>query len=119
MGNAYLDKKAARDQALLDAGEITGKQQIADYITLVLRDPDYVGKDIFGRERIEKVLAGLEHYDKLYRDAYTTKKEADVWQERLDKALREVYGEDLIPFPQRQPYVKQAGYAKSKKGWVD
>ena len=119
MGNAYLDKKAAREQALLDAGMSCGKQQMVDYITLVLRDPDYIGKDVFGRERIEKVLAGLEYYDRLYKDAYTVKKEADVWQERLDKKLREVYGDDLVPFAQRQPDILMPNYNKKKKGWVD
>lgn len=119
MGNAFLDKKAAREQALLDIGVTCGKQQIVDYLTLVLRNPDYVGKDIFGRERIDKIFAGLEYYDSKYKDAYTTKKEADVWQERLDRELREVYGDDLVPFAERQPYVMQPDYKKSKKGWTD
>ena len=119
MGNAYLDKKAARDQALIDAGVQCGKQQIVDYLTLVLRDRNYVGKDIFGRERIDKVLAGLVYYDGKFEKAYTKDKEADVAQDHLDDALREVYGDELVPFEIRQPNVVQLGYKKARKGWVD
>lgn len=117
MGNAYLDKKANREQALLDIGLACGKQQMADYITCVLRNPLYVGKDIFGRDRIEKVLVGLMDYDKKYKKAYTLDKEADVAQQHLDDELRQVYGDELVPFEVRQPDIKILGYEKSRKGW--
>lgn len=117
--NGYLEKKAVRDQALIEAGVQCGKQQMVDYLTLVLRDPVYVGKDIFGRERIEKVIAGLYHYEKKYQNAYTKHKEADVAQEHLDDELREVWGDNLVPFAERQPDVLMPKYDKKKKGWVD
>lgn len=117
--NGYLEKKAAKDRALIEAGVQCGKQQIVDYLTLVLRDPDYVGKDIFGRERIEKVLVGLHEYEMMFDKAYTKHKEADVAQKHLDDMLREVYGDDLVPFAERQPDVLQMDYSKARKGWVD
>ena len=117
MGNAYLDKKEKREQTLLDIGLTCGKQQMVDYITCVLRNPLYVGTDIFGRGRIDKVLAGLMDYDKKYKKAYTLDKEADVAQQHLDGELRQVYGDDLVPFEERQPDVKILGYEKSRKGW--
>lgn len=117
--NGYLEKKQAVQQALLDAGMACGKQQIVDYLTIALRDPAVVGKDTWGRERIDKLFAALEALDKEYADAYTTKKEADYLQDKLDRKLREVYGDDLVPFAIRQPDVKQPGYGKSKKGWTE
>lgn len=117
--NGYLAKQQAKEQALIEAGVQCGKQQMVDYLTLVLRDPDYVGKDIFGRDRIEKVIAGLYHYEKKFQNAYTKHKEADVAQEHLDTMLREVWGDDLVPFAERQPDVLMPGYNKKKKGWVD
>ena len=119
MGNAYLDKKAAREQALIDAGVQCGKQQIVDYLTLVLRDPKYVKKDIHGRERIELILVGLHDYEKRFEKAYTKDKEADVAQDHLDDSLREVWGSDLVPFRERQPDVIKMNYNKARKGWVD
>ena len=117
--NGYLEKKAAKDQALIEAGVQCGKQQIVDYLTLVLRNPVYVKKDIHGRERIELIIAGLYHYEKKFQNAYTKHKEADVAQEHLDAELREVWGDDLVPFAERQPDVMQYKYDKAKKGWVD
>ena len=115
--NGYLTKKAAFNQALLDIGMESGKQQIMDYLTIALRDPDVVKDDIFGRKRIDKVFAKIEALDKEYADAYTTKAEADVLQERLDRKLREVYRDKLVPFQVRQPHIKQLGYQKARKGW--
>ena len=117
--NGYLEKKAVREQTLLDIGVQCGKQQIVDYIACVLRNPKYVGKDIFGRDRLDMVMVGLEEYDKKYSGAYTTDKEADVKQEHLDDELREAYGDELVPFAERQPYVIQMNYNKARKGWVD
>jgi hypothetical protein len=77
-----------------------------------------LGKDTFGRERIENILVRLMQLDDEFRGAYTIDKEADYLQEKLDQKLRELYGDGLIPFSERQPYVKQMGYKKSQKGWV-
>ncbi len=117
--NGYLEKKAAKDQALIEAGVQCGKQQMVDYLTLVLRNPTYVSKDIHGRERIEKIIAGLYYYENKYKDAYTKHKEADVAQTHLDEELKEVWGDDLVPFAERQPDVLQMDYSKARKGWVD
>ena len=117
--NGYLEKKRQREQDLLDIGVQCGKQQMVDYITCVLRNPKYVGKDIFGRGRIDLVLLGLHEYNQKYAGACTTDKEADVKQEHLDKELRQVYGDELVPFAERQPHVIRMNYNKAKKGWVD
>ena len=119
MGNAYLDKKASREQALLDIGVTCGKQQMIDYIACVLRNPKYVGKRTLGRDAIDKIMVGLMDYDKEYEAAYTLDKEADVAQQHLDDELRQLYGDELIPFEVRQPHIRILGYDKSRKGWKD
>lgn len=115
--NAYLAKQMAVKQALIDAGMASGKQQIVDYLTVALRDPDVVLDDAWGRERIDRLFAKLEALDKEFADAYTPSREADYLQEKLDRLLREVYGDELVPFAVRQPDIKQVGYDKSRKGW--
>ena len=117
MSNAYLEKKRARDKVILDIGMQCGKQQMADYLTIALRDPDVVGSDVFGKERIQRVLAAMERLDREFAGAYTVDVEADHVQSKLDRMLAEVYGDELVPFPERQPYIKQFGYEKSRKGW--
>lgn len=115
--NGYLTKRAGFNQALLDIGIQCGKQQIMDYMTIALRDPNVVGNDIFGRERILKVFAAIEALDKEFADAYAVEAESDYLQEKLDQKLREVYGDELVPFHVRQPHIKQPGYKKARKGW--
>lgn len=115
----YIQKLHGTQQALIDAGIQCGKQQIVDYLTLVLRDPDYVDKDIHGRGRIDKIIAGIYNYDRMFEKAYSTDKEADYYQDKLDDRLREVYGNELVPFVERQPDVLQPRYNKKKKGWVE
>ena len=40
-------------------------------------------------------------------------------QEELDRCLREIWGEDLVPFYERYDELKKFKYDKAKKGWVD
>ena len=119
MGDNYMDKKVKRESKLFNLGIECGKQQMLDYIVCVLRNPTYVGKDIFGRERIDMVLVGLGDYEEKYDKAYTKDVEADVAQDHLDDELRECFKDDLVPFKERQPSIIQLNYNKARKGWVD
>lgn len=42
--NGYLEKKRNREQALMDVATESGMQRVVDYVTLVLRDPQYMGR---------------------------------------------------------------------------
>ena len=46
--NDFMARQKARDRMMLDVGLQCGRQQILDMMTLVLRDPSIMGKDIFG-----------------------------------------------------------------------
>ena len=46
--NAYLAKQAAVNHGYFTAGLQSGRQQILDLVSLVLRDPEIMGKDTFG-----------------------------------------------------------------------
>ena len=117
--NAFLKKQKERDRKFFEAGMQVGMQLASDYITLALRDPETIGKDIFGRGRIDKVLNKAMELDDHFWVAFGQDVEADHVQEEMDAALREVYGDDLVPFAQRYPMVQQMGYKKARKGWVD
>lgn len=45
MGNSFLDKQKALQNACFEAGLYSGRQQIVDMMSLVLRDPDIMGKE--------------------------------------------------------------------------
>ena len=116
--NDFLAKQKAVQQAVYNAGEEIGMQRMWDAIQLALRDPEIMGKDTLGRQRMEKVYKGIQKYVDGYHTAFTNAVEADYYQEKMDDALREIWGEDLTPFRERYPQLKQYGYDKAQKGWV-
>lgn len=115
--NAYLMKKKAERQAALDIGEEIGMQKMWDYVQICLRDPDIMGKDTFGKDRIVKLYDALKKEVDFYHVCFTDDKEADYFQEKMDAELREIWGDELQPFYERYPYIKKFDYSKARKNW--
>lgn len=117
--NDFLKRQQAMNQGFLDVGMDTGFQKCWDLIQICLRDPEAVGKDIFGKERIKKLYTALMKYEHDLGSAWLPSKEsdADVKQRDLDAGLREIWGDELCPFHERYPYIKQPGYDKGRKEW--
>ena len=118
MGNAYLDRQKIREQDIFQAGMDIGYQRCLDYMQWVLRNPKYVGRDIFGKPRWLKIFEGLRECDDLFGEAFSTSRDADYYQEKLDANIREIFDEDTQPFAERYPTIKKFKYNKAKKGWV-
>jgi hypothetical protein len=93
--NDFLARQKATQQAFFDAGLRCGRQQIIDMVSLVLRDPEIMGKDTFGRDRLLKVVNGIGDYIDTYQKAWLKDDEADYYQVKMDDALSEAYGEKL------------------------
>lgn len=117
--NEFLRKRNERDQAFFDAGERIGLQKMWDFMQIALRDPEIMGKDVFGRKRMEKLYQASKDLADRYNLAFTKHKEADTRQEEMDARLREIWGDDLSTFYERYPEIKKLGYDKPQKGWVD
>lgn len=115
--NGFLEKQRALQQGFLDVGEEMGMQKMWDYVQLALRDPNVMGKDTLGKERLTRVFNRLKELADSYHTAFTDDKEADVYQEKLDANLREIWGGELSPFYERYPHMKKMGYQKARKGW--
>lgn len=93
--NNFLAKQRALQQGFFSAGLQSGRQQIIDLVSLVLRDQDIMGKDTFGRERLLKVVNGVGKYIDLYQKAWEKDDETDYYRAKLDAALVEAYGQEL------------------------
>lgn len=117
--NAYLQKQEEQKQFILNAGMDTGFQKRWDLMQVCLRDPEFMGKDIFGRERIKKLYQALKKYEKEFGKAWlpSMHNDADVCQRNLDAKLGEVWGDELCPFKERYPYVRDIDYSKGRKEW--
>jgi hypothetical protein len=93
--NAFLEKQKATQRAFFEAGLQSGRQQILDMVSLVLRDPDIMGKDIFGKDRLLKVVKGVGEYIDKFQPAWEKNDETDYYRAKLDAALAEAYGEGM------------------------
>ena len=113
--NDFLAKQAATQRAYFWAGLQSGRQQIIDMVTLVLRDPDIMGKNIFGKDRLMKVVAGIKEYIDTYQKAWEKDDETDYYRAKLDEALAQAYGEELHDsFLKRYDYAPEFDYVKGR-----
>lgn len=113
--NDYLARQKIMQRAYFEAGLRSGRQQIMDMLSLVLRDSDIMGKDTFGKERLIKVVKGIGEYIDKYQGAWEKTDEADYYQKKLDTALAEAYGEALHDsFHERYEFAPEYDYQKGK-----
>ena len=116
--NDFLARQRQRDQEVFDAGLRIGRQQMCDYLTLALRDPETMGKDTFSGKRIIKVINKINDLMCKFASAFNKCDEADYYQEKLDHALREAYGDEIrdgfFSFCERYEAVKKFDYKTGK-----
>ena len=116
--NDFLERQRQRDQEVFDAGLRIGRQQMCDYISLALRDPETMGKDTFSGKRIIKVINKINDIMCKFSKAFDKCDEADYYQEKLDCALREAYGDEIrdgfFSFNERYEIVKKFDYNERK-----
>ena len=113
--NAFLEKQKATQRAYFDAGLQMGRQQIPDMMSLVLNDPEIMGKDTFGKDRLIKVVKGIGEYIDKYQPAWEKTDDADYYQVKMDDNLAGIYGKDLHDsFYQRYQFAPEFDYAKGR-----
>ena len=113
--NDFLARQKALQRACFDSGLQSGRQQIIDMMSLVLRDADIMGKDAFGKDRLLKVVKGIGEYIDTFQKAWEKHDETDYYRAKLDAALAEAYGEGLHDtFLQRYDVAPEFDYVKGK-----
>ena len=113
--NGYLEKQKVIKQGYFDAGLQCGRQQILDMLSLVLRDPDIMGKDTFGKDRLIKIVVGIKDYIDTYQMAWEKDDETDYYRFKLDEALEQAYGEKLHDsFLERYQFAPEFDYFKGR-----
>lgn len=105
--NAFLAKQEEIRQASFAAGGETMAQQNWDIICLVLHE-----KFGFGAERLKKLLDAVKAFEDEHIDAWLNNPESDYQQEKIDAALRDIFGDKVIPFRERYPYLRECRYDK-------
>lgn len=103
--NGYLQRQKATVNVFRQAEKDTCIQYMTDTLCLTLNDPDVMGKDVFGKKRLQKVIkAWGEKYDK-YHGALEKSDDADYHQIKLDERLGCIFGDDMDKFGKRYPWL--------------
>ena len=111
----FLARQAETNRAYFNAGLRIGRQQILDMMSLVLRDPEIMGKDIFGKDRLLKVVKGIGEYIDKFQPAWERTDEADYYQTKMDEELAEAYGDSLKDsFYDRYEFAPEYDYTKGR-----
>ena len=113
--NAFLEKQRQLQLACFDAGLQCGRQQILDMMSLVLRDPAIMGKDLFGKDRLLKVVNGISEYIDKYQPAWEKSDETDYYRAKLDASLADAYGVGMHDtFDKRYEFAPEYDYIKGR-----
>lgn len=110
--NSYLQQiERAKQDALIKMQHIM-RQYMMDTLDITLHE-DFG----FGYEKIKAVNDKWGETYAVYFGAMTIDPEADVYQEKMDRALQDIIkGKGpFFPFRERYPEVRQLGYARRRK----
>ena len=110
--SGFMAKQLAMRQALIEATERLTQQLMMDTIQIVLHNE--LG---FGYDRIMRITKAWGDEYNRYHDVFNVKHpEADVMRVHLDRELADILKghQDLIPFEERYPEIKEIAYGKGK-----
>ena len=108
--SGFIAKQLAMRQAMIDATERVTQQLMMDTLQIVLHNE--LG---FGYERIMRITKAWGCEYNHYHDVFNVKHaEADVLRVHLDRELADILKghQDLIPFEERYPEIKEIAYKK-------
>ena len=115
MANSFLAKQRQTNEAYFVAGMQTGRQQILDMMCLALRDPEIMGKDIFGKTRLLKIVKGIGGKMDFYYKAWQKDPETDYYRAKMDAALADAFGHALHDsFADRYEYAAEFNYTTGR-----
>ena len=107
--SGYMAKQLAMRQALIDATERVTQQLMMDTLQITLHEFGW------GYDRIMKLTKAWADAYNHYHDTLDLKNvEADVLRVHLDRELADILKghQDLIPFEDRYPEIKEIVYGK-------
>ena len=100
--NPYLarleEQRIMRDTQVL----AWGCQVVFDALTLVLNDPDYMGKDVFGENRLNKLNGALNEVAReIVQGMNRTNPGASHQRRLVDERLQKIAKDSFVPWPER------------------
>lgn len=107
--NAYLAKKAHENKVRNMVVMQWSHQMAYDAITLVLNDKEVMGKDVFGRQRINKLCKAMNAKINEIMPGLSGAVNSSYVRAQVDRELQRICGEDFVPWEERYPYWDDRG----------
>ena len=111
--NEYARKlKAQREDDRRKASEITQlwtAQLCLDVMTIVLNDPEVMGKDCFGPQRLRKIGTAFNAEYRKWSVGLSPDVKASYVREKLDERLLRIWGEEFAKWADRYAYWDDKG----------
>lgn len=76
-------------------------QLCLDVMTIVLNDPEVMGKDVFGTQRLKKVEQAFNEEFPKWVVGLTEDVKASYTREKMDERLVKIWGDEFQRWPQR------------------
>lgn len=108
--SGLLRKHKLAAEEMLRIGERVSRQLVVDCMCILLHDPDAMGGKAWGEQKIRRFVEALVKLLDEYYEAVTGGVEADYCQEKMDRELRRIFRDELMPFRERYPDVKEITY---------
>ena len=113
--NTFLARQEELHKAHFEAGLQMGRQQIIDMMSIVLNDPHIMGKDVFGKERLLKVVKGIGECIDKFQKAWERHDDTDYYRSKMDEVLTQIYGDKLGEgFNERYEYCSDYDYTRGR-----
>jgi inhibitor of KinA sporulation pathway (predicted exonuclease) len=112
--NGYLERQKRTIDVFRQAEKETYIQYMTDTLILTLNDSDVMGKDVFGEQRLNKVLDAWGKKFDQYHGALEDTAEADWYQDKLDRQLKAACRGGFVPFQERYSFIKKQVYSKKR-----
>ena len=112
MKNDYLRRQEQRDAVIRRSSFEMAEQLFTDCLAIVLNDPAVMGKDVFGEDRIRRVVKELMRERDIWIDAVNPGPEADYMREKLDQRLKQIFRKEFEPFDLRYSWAMKVKTVK-------
>lgn len=116
MGKNYSQRIHDKNIALINAGLQTGKQWLLDMFVIALNDPEVMGKDVIGYNRMMRIIRAVsDNDDKLRIAMASADPEADYYRDQIDKRMKSIFKGEFSAFEERYPYLTEIKYGCKTK----
>lgn len=112
MKNDFLRRLDVHDAQIRRSSFEMAEQLFTDCLAIVLNDPAVMGKDVFGEDRIRRVVKELMRERDYWIDAVNPGPEADYMREKLDQRLKQIFRKEFEPFDRRYNWAVQVRTVK-------